>query len=565
MEDNVHIVGMMFKAKADSALSITYADEGSRDVCGYTPAELVDTGHICLPDLIFPDERNKVRKTIQEGLTNKRSFIIFTGLQVKDRSKAEGILIGSGNFSGPLSLSGIEGYIIRILSQPVPCSSNDLLTAETYMQLLSHTEELVALLSPEGQISYVTPSVSRVMGYEQGAITGLMFTHLLPEEEHKRFEEFKTRVFSGEGSSARFHVNLPDGQVRPLLIRLFKPGGMAGMILSVTRADEQQDMSLSRDNLYYDLFSRNPVPAIITNATDLRILDMNQAASAYASSYSPIGQKGADLRESALISRDVIEQVREGLSIAGQVNLPDTRSGLHQVRIVAREILSGDRELIIWTINPVTKDDSEPVPDIGPESRDFRNTYITLLQMIRNVLNKVNHSDAAEPEYDIRYGKILLESVLQLYEAGGGRGAGVQLCKYIKLIIGCITEDFSEEMQDIEIVISCTIEDSIGEKFATILGIITGETILNAIRHAFNPGQPGRIELSLRREEDWYIYQVQDSGRGFPESLIRTRGASSGLTIIEDLAMELSGTMTLSNDGGAVVRVIFPDVMESEE
>ena len=34
MEDNVHIVGMMFKAKADSALSITYADEGSRDVCG---------------------------------------------------------------------------------------------------------------------------------------------------------------------------------------------------------------------------------------------------------------------------------------------------------------------------------------------------------------------------------------------------------------------------------------------------------------------------------------------------------------------------------------------------
>ncbi|HPY61232.1 MAG TPA: sensor histidine kinase, partial [Methanospirillum sp.] len=153
---------------------------------------------------------------------------------------------------------------------------------------------------------------------------------------------------------------------------------------------------------------------------------------------------------------------------------------------------------------------------------------------------------------------------LQLYEAGGGRGTGVQLCRHIRLVIGCITEDFKDDMQDIEIVISCDIEDHIGEKHATILGIITGEAILNAIRHAFNPGQAGRIDLQVRREEDWYIFQVQDSGRGFPESLIRTRGPSSGLTIIEDLAMELSGTMTLTNDGGAVVRVIFPADTDSE-
>ncbi|HQC00082.1 MAG TPA: PAS domain-containing protein, partial [Methanospirillum sp.] len=73
MEYNVNVVGMMFRANVDTALSITYADGGARDVCGYTPHELVETGHISLPDLIQPEEREKVRKTIQEGLDNKRS------------------------------------------------------------------------------------------------------------------------------------------------------------------------------------------------------------------------------------------------------------------------------------------------------------------------------------------------------------------------------------------------------------------------------------------------------------------------------------------------------------
>lgn len=111
---------------------------------------------------------------------------------------------------------------------------------------------------------------------------------------------------------------------------------------------------------------------------------------------------------------------------------------------------------------------------------------------------------------------------------------------------------------DIELVVSCTIEDALPEKHARILGIIPTELILNAVRHAFTPGQAGRIELSLRREEDWYIFQVQDSGRGLPESVIRTGSATSGFTIVENLSIELSGTMTLSNDGGAVIRVIFP-------
>ncbi len=546
----------MFRVKADVSLSFTHVDLGSRDVCGYAPAELIETGHITLLDLIHAEERDMVRRTIQAALDEKRSFGISIRLQVKDRSFVEGILIGNGVFLSPLSLTGIEGYIIRLLHQPLCDNSTGLLSPEAYQQLLSHTEEVIALLTHEGQILYVTPSISRIMGYEQNAVIGLMFTNVLPSYEHTRFLEFKTQMLAGGGSSARFHIMLPDGQVRTLLLRLFKPGGMSGVILTATKSEEPMDLPPS--GLYHDLFARNPIPTIITTSSDLRIQEMNQAALAYASSYAPIGQAGADLRETGLISREVIEQAREGLSIADHVDIADIWSGWQPVRIIAREIQSGDRDLIIWTINPKVAPEELQISDTIPESRQARHTSITLLQLVRSILSQKHRSSGHEPEHDMRYAKMLLQALVQLYESGGGKGSGVPICTYIRLIIGCITEDFAEEMQDIEIVVSCVIEDSISEKHAALLGIITGEVVMNAIRHAFTPGQPGRIDLSLQREEGWYIYQVQDSGRGLPESVIKAGGATSGFSIIEKLAMELSGTMTLANDGGAVIRIIFP-------
>lgn len=189
-------------------------------------------------------------------------------------------------------------------------------------------------------------------------------------------------------------------------------------------------MSINRDSLYHDLFSRIPVPAIVTNASDLRIQEMNHAASAYASSFSKGGQTGTDLRETMLISSDVIEQVREGLSIADQVELPDTRPGHGPFKIIAREIQSGEKDLIIWTLNPEHETEQE-IPDTPFETKDFRLSYISQLQMIRYILNQKHLSIAAGPEHDLRYGKVLLDSVIQLYEAGGGKGAGIAICKYL--------------------------------------------------------------------------------------------------------------------------------------
>lgn len=559
MGEQANIAGMCFKCRADAALTITYADEGARTVCGYTPAELVDTGFLSLPDLIHPDERDKARSTIQAGLTGKTTFLLWTHLQVKDRSPAEGIIIGSGSFAGPLSLSGIEGYIIRVLATPEYTKTGEALSPEICLQLLSHTEELIALLDNDGVLSYITPSVTKVLGMKQTAITGLPFSQLLLPTEQKRFEEFRSQILTAGTSSARFGFVHPDGQNSYLLVRMFKPGGISGSIVSISPGDDLNGVSEGKDLLYHDLFTRMPVPAIITTAEDMRIQEINHAAREYTQD-SPVSLTGSDLRDIGVISTATIEQLRESLGIANQAEGTDTDSEGRHIHVMAREIQSGDKNLIIWTfssgqaqgLSGETGERSEP-------SRETRHSYVSHLQTVRNIFAQKQLSTSTDPELAMRYGKIFLDSVIQLYETGGGKGGGINVCRYIRRIVEQITEEFTEELIDIDLTVRCPDDEILSEKHASALGIITGEAVFNALSHAFEPGQAGRIEVSLLHEEDWHIFQVQDTGKGLPESVIKSGSGASGLTIIENLSIELSGTMTLANDGGAVVRVIFPD------
>ncbi|MDD1724047.1 MAG: PAS domain-containing protein [Methanospirillum sp.] len=114
MEKDSAITAMMFRCRADAQLSFESVDEGSRTVCGYTRSELVDTGLLTLLDLVQPEERELVRNRIQAGISGKKSFVVHTRLKTKDQKETAGIMVGSGSFTNPLSLTSIEGYIISL-------------------------------------------------------------------------------------------------------------------------------------------------------------------------------------------------------------------------------------------------------------------------------------------------------------------------------------------------------------------------------------------------------------------------------------------------------------------
>ncbi len=92
------------------------------------------------------------------------------------------------------------------------------------------------------------------------------------------------------------------------------------------------------------------------------------------------------------------------------------------------------------------------------------------------------------------------------------------------------------------------------------LGLLDGEAVTNALKHAFPEGREGRVRVGLRAEGGGTMrLLVEDDGIGMPAE---RRTGSLGLRLIEMFAKQVKGRAAMEagrgGQGSAVV-VIFPD------
>ena len=96
--------------------------------------------------------------------------------------------------------------------------------------------------------------------------------------------------------------------------------------------------------------------------------------------------------------------------------------------------------------------------------------------------------------------------------------------------------------------------------FVVPLGLIVGEAVTNALRHAFPEGREGRVRVELRADSGGTMrLLVEDDGIGMPAE---RRAGSLGLRLIEMFAKQVKGRagMEAGRDGqGTIVEVTFRD------
>jgi PAS domain S-box-containing protein len=90
------------------------------------------------------------------------------------------------------------------------------------------------------------------------------------------------------------------------------------------------------------------------------------------------------------------------------------------------------------------------------------------------------------------------------------------------------------------------------------LGLIFSEIVTNALRHAFNPGESGAIDISAYRRDGAIVIEAADDGRGFFEDATLRQGL--GTTIIKTLCARINAeTLTVSELGeGTRVTIRVP-------
>ncbi len=93
---------------------------------------------------------------------------------------------------------------------------------------------------------------------------------------------------------------------------------------------------------------------------------------------------------------------------------------------------------------------------------------------------------------------------------------------------------------------------------AVSVGLILNELISNTFKHAFPDGRPGEINVELRDlGEKQYLIRVQDNGAGLPADLNIEQTKTLGLQLVNGLAKQLKGSLSLCRDEGTTFELRF--------
>lgn len=95
---------------------------------------------------------------------------------------------------------------------------------------------------------------------------------------------------------------------------------------------------------------------------------------------------------------------------------------------------------------------------------------------------------------------------------------------------------------------------------AAACAMIAAELITNSVKHAFQPKQPGVIEMEFRRArkrkaDNEFLLSVRDNGRHAPTN--KAAPGSAGIMIVNSLVKQLGGSMETRTDKGTACSVRF--------
>jgi PAS domain S-box-containing protein len=114
------------------------------------------------------------------------------------------------------------------------------------------------------------------------------------------------------------------------------------------------------------------------------------------------------------------------------------------------------------------------------------------------------------------------------------------LGEYLK----ALCNDLASSLPDnITLSVQAELSTKVSIEVAATLGMIIVELVLNSEKHAWPPGQPGRIEMVMRRVGSTIQIEFSDNGRGLPEDIAALESEGLGLRLMNLQIKRLKGRL----------------------
>ncbi|MBK7964028.1 MAG: PAS domain S-box protein [Bacteroidetes bacterium] len=88
--------------------------------------------------------------------------------------------------------------------------------------------------------------------------------------------------------------------------------------------------------------------------------------------------------------------------------------------------------------------------------------------------------------------------------------------------------------------------------------LIVNEIMSNSLRHAFDGKLTGDIQISFKKQGEYFILELNDNGKGLPKNFNWEKSNTFGFRLIQKLLIQLKGAATVTSEKGCKMMVTFP-------
>ncbi len=109
-----NLPGIAYRCANDPSWTMEFLSEGCRHLTGYAPEDLVGNARLSYADLIHPDDRERVYRSVQEAVREGRRFTLAYRIRTRTGETRHVWEQGTGVFDAEGRLEALEGFITDV-------------------------------------------------------------------------------------------------------------------------------------------------------------------------------------------------------------------------------------------------------------------------------------------------------------------------------------------------------------------------------------------------------------------------------------------------------------------
>ena len=228
-----NLPGIAYRCANDQNWTMEFLSEGCYWLTGYKPEEILNNKKISYNDIIHPDDRAPVWKTIQEALNKNEPYVLEYRIITKSGEIKWLWEKGSGIFDKPGNVIALEGFTNDIterkkidetrarLASIVECSNDGIISSTT-----------------DGIITSWNYGAEKIYGYIAAEAIGKHYSFLIPPEDTNEVANVFEKIMSGENITNYETVRIKKGGEKVFVSLTMSPlkdavGNIIGKIVIV--------------------------------------------------------------------------------------------------------------------------------------------------------------------------------------------------------------------------------------------------------------------------------------------------------------------------------------------